>query len=333
MYDTMSGVEEEVGISKEESINYFGYGPIINPIVRRRRGVLTFHDLAAILPDYRLMFTCGGGVNVVPQRGYQVQGVLLRFPTAADWAKFQAFDAGYDVAKVKVYPFDTSEEPVTAYMFLMKGHDYSSSNTKDDLKYRPQERYLNLMASGMREYSFDEDYIDDNIMSVPYVPKTKPEAYKTFPQTHSVLPKITMERYQDRLCRQKRCSDIYFVVGSKIIRVVSQEVSNPCSIWLRARVHGLGDSTLTLHQTVVDLDLPMVNTQEEITPQHVAWAENHYVEWLDQSDMSGMAVFRLVSESGSSQRSSLPSRLWRYFCRKCAMLTTIGQPVSASPQI
>mmetsp|Transcript_28267 Transcript_28267/g.32507 ORF Transcript_28267/g.32507 Transcript_28267/m.32507 type:complete len:191 (+) Transcript_28267:631-1203(+) len=37
----------------------------------------------------------------------------------------------------------------------------------------PQERYLKLMTDGLRQYDIDEEYINDEIMVVAYVPKER----------------------------------------------------------------------------------------------------------------------------------------------------------------
>ena len=44
---------------------YFGYGPIVNDMVRKRRGIETTQIQPAYLPDYRLTFSFGGLANIV----------------------------------------------------------------------------------------------------------------------------------------------------------------------------------------------------------------------------------------------------------------------------
>ena len=319
--------------SPSNPIYYFGYGPIVNPIVRRRRGVKTMKEQGAVLPEYRLTFAYGGVVNAIKQRGYEVQGVLMAFETQEDWARFQEFDAGYNLDQVQVFPFDNPEEPTTAYTFL-QDREYSDGDKADrPLETLPQERYLKLIASGMRAYQIDEEYIEDHILSIPYVPKTKPEDFKQFPQTRPVLPRISFLKYQERLCGNAGPADIYFVVGIKVIRVDPHDPSNPCSRWLRERAHGQPDVTLTLHRTVVDLDLPMVDDPQDLTPLHIAWAENHFVEYLEQGGMSATAIFLLLSDRDELEGgppSLLASFLACCGCRKGNGHSADETPASAS---
>lgn len=267
-----------------------------------------------MLPEYRLTFGHGGAVNAIKQRGYEVYGVLFGFDTQQDWEHFQQFDAGYHLEEVLVYPLmdpsdnPTENEPMRAYTSVYN-REYSDScdkhkdkNMSNALEQFPQERYLQLIASGMRAYDIDEEYIEDHILSIPYTPKTKPEHFKTFPQRKAVLPKMEWRRYYDRLCRNAAAGEIYFVIGNKIIAVDSrQNPANPCIEWMQNRMHGFPDSTLMLHRTVVDPDLPMVDDPKQITPLHTAWAENHLIEWMNRGGLHGTAVFQLVHDKGTTR--------------------------------
>lgn len=92
----------------ESAIYYFGYGPIVNPLVRCRRGCkISPHNVRpAILYDHRLRFVEGGTANVVPMMGWDVKGVLLRFDSVNEWENFRNFDAGYDIKEVSVSIID-----------------------------------------------------------------------------------------------------------------------------------------------------------------------------------------------------------------------------------
>eukprot|EP00537_Pseudo-nitzschia_pungens_P005735 CAMPEP_0172377180 /NCGR_PEP_ID=MMETSP1060-20121228/68766_1 /TAXON_ID=37318 /ORGANISM="Pseudo-nitzschia pungens, Strain cf. cingulata" /LENGTH=648 /DNA_ID=CAMNT_0013104851 /DNA_START=627 /DNA_END=2573 /DNA_ORIENTATION=- len=90
--------------TKDKEIVYFGYGPIVNPLVRYRRGITTPpHEIeTAILYDHRLLFVEGGTANIVPARGWDVKGVLLKFRNSAEWDAFRQFDANYGIQEVSV---------------------------------------------------------------------------------------------------------------------------------------------------------------------------------------------------------------------------------------
>lgn len=54
--------------SDGSGILYFGYGAMVNPISRARRGVETLHEQPAILQDFRLTFAFGGAGNILRKR-------------------------------------------------------------------------------------------------------------------------------------------------------------------------------------------------------------------------------------------------------------------------
>ncbi len=299
--------------SLKTSIYYFGYGPTVNPIVRKRRNINTCEEKAAVLPEFRMTFAYGGIANMINQRGYEVHGVLMKFATEDDWTQFQQYDAGYndsDLVKVIPYDADDDDEPITAYAMSMK--EYDESKLEAPIEQLPTERYLKLIANGMREYNVDEDYVQDQIMSVPYVPSCKPEEYQRVPQDSENLPRITFSRYE-RLCQ--RTSDIYFVLNNKVCRLGPHDSEHPAAVWIRERLHGKHDATLIIHQTIVEPDLPMVNTLEELTPRHHAWAENHTMEYLQKCNIAATKVYDLVSDDNLGKRGIM-TILFRCFGRK-----------------
>lgn len=95
-------------IDESEAIYYFGYGSIVNPIVRIGRGctIPPENIQTAILYDHRLKFVAGGTANIVKSRGWDVKGVLLKFNNLKEWEAFRQYDANYDVVDVKVSVID-----------------------------------------------------------------------------------------------------------------------------------------------------------------------------------------------------------------------------------
>ena len=343
---------------KKKKIYYFGYGPIVNPVVRKRRGVRTVGSgddgaRAALLPDHKLTWAFGGVVNIVKQRGFEVMGILLEFDDEEEWSNFQQFDAGYDLDEVTVFPLQQQQqdndddvateiskdgrgddnrddnddgdgfvshtnEPVKAYTFVMKDFD-ESKLLSSKIEKLPGERYLKLIATGMRRYGIDEDYINDQIMSVPYIPKRKPEEYRTFSTSSASpstpLPRITFAKYRSKLCshkyRKTSPDDVFFICQGRVIKVERpDDPKNPSNVWLRDRVMGLTgkECTLRIHQTVVDPDIPMVDTPEEITPLHEQWCENHMVEWMEQGGLRGVAIFEIDDDCDGDNTTVLRRR-------------------------
>ena len=303
------------------SIYYFAYGPIVNPMVRRRRHLKTREERPAVLPEFRLTFAYGGIANIVHQRGYEVHGILMKFTSLEDWKQFQTYDAGYndsDLVKVVPYDADEDDEPIIAYTMSMK--EYDASKLEAPIEQLPTERYLKLIAQGMQGYNVDDDYVQDQIMSVPYVPSCKPEDYQTFPQESDRLPKITFAKYE-KLC--KRSNDTYFILNNKVCRLGPHDLEHPAAMWVRERLHGKHDSTLIIHKTIVEPDLPMVDTLEELTESHHAWAENHSVEYLRKCNLTATKVYELVPEGKCTGRGM---KRWMLHCFGKANETTTSSP-------
>merc|ERR1712238_607626 len=107
-YFTSSGnKQEEEEDTETESIYYFGYGPIVNPLVRQRRGfgaevIPEAQIQPAILYDHRLQFIEGGTANIIPCRGWDVKGILIKFQSVEELHQLHAFDLNYDIHDVSV---------------------------------------------------------------------------------------------------------------------------------------------------------------------------------------------------------------------------------------
>jgi hypothetical protein len=305
--------------SSLQPIYYFGYGPITHPVVRHRRGIPIASVEAAILYDHRLTFRWGGLVTVVPQRGYEVYGVLLKFDSQKEWEAFQVFDEGcYHVKTMQVYSLKT-ECQVTVQTFILSDYDAPKRDRQQQQQQHdtlPQERYLTLMADGMKQLGIDSDYIRDQIMSIPYAFKVKPQDYRTFPYASAATKQISLPRYQ-RLCQNAGPTDVYLVIGSKVLLLGAHDPQHPCSMWIRRRFHGQPDTSLLLHKIVVDPDVTMVDEHNELTQEHYAWAENHLYEYLQQGGLSAAVVLELIKDDDVAMTMSRPwycvgSWLWRH---------------------
>ena len=67
---------------------YFGFGPVCNPLVRKRRGIRLAEDpRPAYINDHRLTFSFGAVADVIRQTGFQVHGLLMKFDSREDWEK------------------------------------------------------------------------------------------------------------------------------------------------------------------------------------------------------------------------------------------------------
>uniref|UniRef100_A0A7S1UWI2 gamma-glutamylcyclotransferase n=1 Tax=Grammatophora oceanica TaxID=210454 RepID=A0A7S1UWI2_9STRA len=295
--------------SNEGSVYYFGYGPMVHPTVRHRRGVKVMNEQAAILTDHRLTFAYGGVASVVKQRGYDVHGIVMQCQSTSDWEKLKESEGGYYATELEVFPYGASNssdrcefspedddddsdddssrsgatapvQPIRAHVFVML--DFDAEKLEKPLERLPQERYLRLIATGMQKYGLDEDYISYSIMGVPFKPSRKPGNYATFPVLPELLddasppPKISLQRYK-RLCNSEqvdRTVHLFFIVGRHVVLIRNHEPGHPGATWFLHNGFGRDDVTFYLHQTHVDSDIVPCETAEDVTPSTQAWAEN-----------------------------------------------------------
>lgn len=298
--------------ASSSSIYYFGYGALVNPVSRKRRGVETVSEQPAVLTDYRLTFGCGGAANIVHKCGWDVHGVLMKCKSDKDWQILKDFDAGYDCTKVSVMPYspggpaeaaddysyddegnDDHHQPIEAYVFVMGRNE--EDKRKVPLDRLPQERYVRIIASGMRHHGVDEDYVQYQILNVNYLPDRKPEDYLQFPPLETQTKKlqhITTKEYE------KKAKDRnWFSIGDRVIQVGKHDESSAFMGWAQHQIIGRQDCTFTILQTLYDPDLPECEGPDSVTEVHRAWAENQMVDKFDQADVPANFVYRLRKSS------------------------------------
>lgn len=293
-----------------DNIYYFGVGPIVHPKVRKRQGVEVSEDQAAVLNDYRLTFVKGGVANVVASRGYEVHGVVMKFESC--WEEYMKVNCCSVLVEelVEVFPYDGSE-PILANVFSLREDDVDPDSNMKELA---QERYLRLIADGLRKYQIEEEYIANEIMSVPFVPNRQFEDWERIPckdcKDESELPKISFRKYQ-HLCRKQRNKKVHFIIGCHVMEmVIDNNIENPGMQWFLENAHGKPDMTWTLHQIAVDPNISVAESPSDLTPLHTAWAEDSTIGYLDRSNLSSRKVYQLCDDNGlvSKLRRSIIKR-------------------------
>jgi hypothetical protein len=324
--------------SAPTDIYYFAYGPTVNDMVRERRGIETLSIVPAFAPDFRLTFAFGGLANIVAKTGFEVHGLLMKLKSQEDLEKLLKSDEGNVVTTRTVIPYsvrdaqDDSDESshnadddfcATCTKGSIQAHIVEYPDHVEDtildapIEQLPQERYLKLIAQGMRKYNVDEDYITDHIEAIGFVPKTKPANFATFPVAKRVRA-ISWKEYQKICTRGKVEGDCYLVIGKRVFRCGEHDPANPVMKWIARHCHGKADCTLVMHLTVVDPDIPLIHDSKDATPLHWAWAENHAAETLAQIGISATRVYELkslarkddASEDTSSQDSATNRPCW-----------------------
>ena len=276
-----------------------------NPVARARRHVHTRQEHAAILPDYKLTFRAQGAGTVVPARFHAVHGVVMELASVEDWERLKVFETGYNFQTVQVQLYrhahgngedldvngcnqQAEDCTVKAYLFSIEPHH------PDVL---PQERYLRVIAAGMRIHGVDDDFINDEILGVAYRPSRKPGHYLQFPTQAPVLPKIKKREYQ-KWAYQRNC----FAVGHRVIQVHNLDLSIPLSSFVKNRLIGQTDVSWIVWETLLEPDLPACQTAADLTDVHRQWAEDQLCDLFQGPGISCTVIGILLSDKEQQQQ-------------------------------
>jgi len=303
--------------SPGSSILFFGYGPIVNEIVRKRRGIRTTELQAAFLDGYRLSFEFGGVANVVRQRGFRVHGVLITLNSLRDFKKLQSHDIRRQVTQRLVFNYpkggfhydedegdeEEKEELSSSMAYIIEFPDdvqetlLSNNPVAESL---PQESYLKLIADGMQQNRVMYNYIEDSILNIPYIPDRCVADYVKFPDAPKVA-RISFSTYQN-LCESSE--EIYFVLGDSVLWLARHDPNNPLAKWLEEHGHGKGCITFFVQIVLMNTNMPFCNRRSEVTPAHIAWAENQLSETIEQHGLQAMKIFEFVKDDESEDGPS-----------------------------
>ena len=297
-------------------IYYFAYGPMTNSVVRQRRGIQATVIRAAYLPEHGLSFAVGGLASIVPRRGYDVHGILLKLESEEAWQRVQEFDAGSISSIREVIPYhegycvddaDTPvpyQKPVRAHVLTFSDQVERQSLDTQTKKGIPSERYLKLIEQGLTQHNVDSDYISGEIMAIGFLPKKGPENFERIPHRQKSLPKIRFKKYL-ALCKKGDGKKIYFILQDGIYRTIKEkevDFEDPAARWFQRNGHGKADCSFQLHRLVVDPDMVPCEDSSELSSDHFDWIENHIVELTRQCNFQCEKVAILKKEGGGMTR-------------------------------
>ena len=209
---------------------------------------------------------------MVPREEGEVQGVLMQL-NKLDWEIVRKSEAGYQDKHVQVVPYGAS--PVMAHVFYFGDFGERPQGI-------PQERYLKIIAEGMRFHGVDERYIRSEILDIDFIPSRKPNEYLSFPRNSKPLPMLTFEDYMERASNDKTPC---FLVGDYVVDLVCAfDHENPWAKALFKEAVGKPDVTPWLESVIYDPDMPLECRWK--------WAENFMV---DTFASAGMAECPLVT--------------------------------------
>jgi hypothetical protein len=277
--------------TSDEAIFYFGFGAMVNPTSRARRGVVTVRERPAILKDFELSFSLTGAGTINPAQGKEVHGVLMEFQDEEHWKIIQGFEKGYDVLKGPVYPYGSQdEEPIQAHYFQIPPEKIQA--TEHTTPKRPQERYLKIIASGMEHHGIDHDYVQRNIKSVDFIPTRQPHEYLYFPLsvTEEELPLFTWEEYTARSTAINPC----FLLGEKVIEVMKRDPHALFQSFLKERLLGRPCCAFGIYQLLYEPDLPECPEEGDLQDLHYKWVENQLFDFFQSSNVQARTIGKLM---------------------------------------
>jgi hypothetical protein len=155
-------------------------------------------------------------------------------------------------------------------------------------------------------------------MNVPYIPNRKPEDYLLFPpekkanskKKGSKLKQISVSDFQ-----KKSKSMGWLGVGKRVIQIGEHDPKSAFVQRVLTKLVGNINSTWVVMQTLYDPNLPVCETEQDITPLHEAWAENQLAEKFEQADLTAKVVF-LLKDPRSSEHKSISGMFRRLATRK-----------------
>lgn len=317
---TNSEEEEESRTNNNDGtpVYYFAYGALCNPVTRQQRGISVVHSQPGRLNGYRLDFSTSGTGNIIAHddnndstttTSSQVHGVLLQLSSTQMWRQVQDAEAGYQHQLVSVLPYgdgDTKDDEnncIEAHVFIMNS---ASTNDDDDgnkiatTVSLPQERYLKIIAEGMRHHGVDETYIQTTILQADHIPARRPEDYRSFAKAttkdnmDASLPVISLDDYQARVANGVPC----FIIGDWVIDIVGDLPESPFQKVLQEKVIGKSDVTPLVKQILYDPNLPPPHL-------HSQWAMDQMVDLFQANGIyeNARISMRLQSASPSSHTS------------------------------
>jgi hypothetical protein len=295
------------------SVFYFGYGAMVNPTSRARRGVKTCSERPAILRDFELSFLLTGAATVNPAVGQEVHGVLMEFQDEKHWKIIQEFETGYDVLTGPVYPYG-SQDAIQAHYFQLPLLERIQHALNQEPR-KPQERYLKLIASGMEHHGVSQEYVEQNIKSVDFIPTRRALEYLSFPlvttaDTQEDLAVFTWQEYIERsitvdTSTTESSRNPCFLIGDKVVEIVNPDPESPVYSWMKGHAVGKKCCAFVIYQSLYDPDLPVCQEPGDLQDLHYRWAENQLVEFFKQTNVEARIIGKLRKRVDSFTHNTL----------------------------
>ena len=246
-----------------------------------------------------------------------------------DWQKLRSYDTGFDYTVVDVWTYGGGETKCyRARVFIYDWNKLENDNLPTDKL--PQERLLRSIASGMRHHGVDEEYIENEIMQVPYIPARKREDYLQFPAKEGSLRiKLISEAKYIKEANRKS----WFAIGRRVFRIPNfDKEGDAFRVWVQDKLVARLDVTWTVSRTLFEPYLPRCDTPEELTALHHSWCEDMMVDYFAQADLVGVEIIGMLESEDSSHSTGSSSGEHRNVLGFLKRLAARGKGISSQPK-
>lgn len=252
-------------VDSDNTVWYFAFGANMHPRALEQRDIVPIQSQAAELRGYKLVFSARGMANVEQCPGESVHGVLHHL-SLPHMQHLISIEMGYDVLPLTVYLY-TSDVTITANVFVIP-------QEKREV-YKPSERYINLLIEGALHHNVRIDYIENILRKVEYQPEAHPDNFMTFKENPSARCSLhTLDELpvlNEKFNKEDPCT-VVFLLNSKFVKARFGENEKFMGYFAGKQMD------FSIIKQLHNPKLPPVNTPEDLTPLHTAWAENFILE-------------------------------------------------------
>eukprot|EP00092_Neocalanus_flemingeri_P011960 GFUD01012893.1.p1 GENE.GFUD01012893.1~~GFUD01012893.1.p1 ORF type:complete len:290 (+),score=81.73 GFUD01012893.1:147-1016(+) len=190
-------------VPAEDVIEYFAIGSMMNKTSLTMRDLKPTKSRPACLKDFELIFGMNYGMAAARRSpGQKIHGVLHRI-TGEELVKLDKIETWYVREKVNVFTYEgemsNDTQATQAYVYIFNP-ELVAKDPELFKEHPPQERYMDILKEGAKEYGVDKDYVSKTLETVQFLPRKPKSAMKTFKlplkegsDEAIVLPTWTME--------------------------------------------------------------------------------------------------------------------------------------------
>lgn len=284
----------------DERIWYLGYGSMANPVSLKRRGIVPSQSLPVTLDGYDIEFSMNGMANIAEREGPTMHGIA-HLVTPQMFEELAKIESVYDYTDVTCRPYDPAAAAITCRAFIVppdKIAEHKRHLPKDGARAHlelPSQRYIRIIAEGLRHFGADAAWVA-RIEAEPCNPARPVANWLTAP----VAPEAAgaMRRFTlDELAAHKGQLPAVYAIGRKVLQARMGE-GHPFEPIYRM-ISGT-QACLFMLMNLYDPSLPPVEGPGDITPVHVAWAEDQAVETSHKYNFDFEQIGVLVGSGGEA---------------------------------